>query len=273
MLVALGSVSPAHQTYARLLLPHRCGYPLWIPESDSNLPAAYKEEGVRIGDLGYLSDDGGFNYLFNICEASDHPINTGRTPQGFRPLSLNSLSDVRRIPGIHRGNTDISSLQIQKLQISVPPDASSPTALPEGFRRGFEFQSTSSAGAILMLPDGGSRCDLLAHKPFRLHAFEHAVSWYRFVNDTLGREVRNGSLYLITGCDKAASWGVASFSDCEADGSVSLKFLVLAEDGDNNHLSYTWQTHNSIAHRTGATEDGNQNNCVFLRGFRIAIQP
>ncbi|KAJ7592698.1 hypothetical protein C8J56DRAFT_741653, partial [Mycena floridula] len=101
------------------------------------------------------------------------------------------------------------------------------------------------------------------------HAFKHAVSWYRFVNNTLGREVRNSSLYLITGWDKAASWGVASFSDCEADGSVSLKFLVIAPDGDN-HLSYTWQTHNSIAHRTGATEDGTQNNCVFLRGFRIA---
>ncbi|KAJ7592697.1 hypothetical protein C8J56DRAFT_1127186, partial [Mycena floridula] len=152
--------------YARLLLPHGCGYPLWFPESDFNLPDAYKEKGVRIGDLGYLSHDGGFNYLFNICKPSDHPINAGRTPQGFQPLTLSSRSDVRLIPNAHRANTDISSLEIRKLQISVPPDASSPTALPEGFCRGFEFQSTSSAGAILMLPDGGSRCDLLAQKPF-----------------------------------------------------------------------------------------------------------
>ncbi|KAJ7592710.1 hypothetical protein C8J56DRAFT_1127207 [Mycena floridula] len=79
---ALGSVSPAHQTYTRLFLPHRCEYPLWFPENDFNLPDAYKEEGlkVRIGDLGYLSDDGDCNYLINIWESSDHPINADRTP-------------------------------------------------------------------------------------------------------------------------------------------------------------------------------------------------
>ncbi len=57
----------AHAIYTKLLLRRGHGYPLWIPESDYNLPDAYRDKGVSVGDLGILTDDGGFDFLFNVC--------------------------------------------------------------------------------------------------------------------------------------------------------------------------------------------------------------
>ncbi|KIJ68065.1 hypothetical protein HYDPIDRAFT_83689, partial [Hydnomerulius pinastri MD-312] len=55
--------------YARLLLraePGR-GYPLWFPEPDSNLPREYQSEGLRVGDVGVVRENGSFDVFFNIC--------------------------------------------------------------------------------------------------------------------------------------------------------------------------------------------------------------
>lgn len=263
------SVSPAHETYRRLLLPHRHGYPLWIPEPDDNLCDAYRAQGVRIGDVGYPSDDGGFYYLFNICEAADHEININRTPVGFQPLALDP-NDISLRSKMHKPNTDISSLQITKTQLSVA-DAMAVPHFPEGFRGGFEFHSSFTEGAILMLPDGATRNNLLPEDKFRDYAIENGFSWYQFVNEIKRRRIRNGSLYLITGRDNTASWGVASFSDHEAEGSVSLKFIAAEEVQGSGRMSYSWQAHNSISQRADISHNGAQNQCVFLRGLRIAL--
>ena len=72
--------------YRDLLLHKRHGLPFWTPEPDANLPVAYKNQGISIGDLGLLTDDGGFDYLFNIHATADDPINYLGTPTDFRPL-------------------------------------------------------------------------------------------------------------------------------------------------------------------------------------------
>ncbi|KAK0501786.1 hypothetical protein EDD18DRAFT_1051014, partial [Armillaria luteobubalina] len=74
------------EIYTRLLLQKEHEYPLWIPEPDGCLPEAYRGKGVRIGDVGILRNDGGFDYLFNACKPSDDPINKGRVPEGFEPI-------------------------------------------------------------------------------------------------------------------------------------------------------------------------------------------
>ncbi|KAJ7572927.1 hypothetical protein C8J56DRAFT_760925, partial [Mycena floridula] len=250
--------------YARLLLPHRHGYPLWIPEPASQLPDAYRAQGVSIGDLGSINDDGGFDYLFNICQPADHPINADGTPDDFEYLAL-KRQDIRVNQAMHKRNTDITSLQIRKAQLAVEGD------LRYVFIYCFEFQTSSTEGAILMLPDGASRNNLLAQKKFRDHAVKHAVSWYRYVNETLEQDRRNGSLYLITGRDNAKSWGVTSFSDHEA-GSVSLKFISTQDTPGSSNVSYSWETQNSIPKRTGVCENGHQSQCVFLRGIKIALR-
>ena len=48
---------------------------------------SYKLTGMRIGDVGYVDQRGGFEYLFNITCAADDPVNDGRVPHNFTPLN------------------------------------------------------------------------------------------------------------------------------------------------------------------------------------------
>ncbi|EEB95278.1 hypothetical protein MPER_05775, partial [Moniliophthora perniciosa FA553] len=82
--------------YARLLLPKRKGYPLWRPDVAASLPTEYQEKGVSIGDVGVITEEGGFQYFFNILLPADHPCNGAeRVPPDFVPLNISSGSEHR----------------------------------------------------------------------------------------------------------------------------------------------------------------------------------
>ena len=66
------------------------GFPLWIPQPDETLPRSYQRQGVSIGDVGILTPDGGFDFLFNVCLPAGHPSNPEVLPEGFVPLELKS---------------------------------------------------------------------------------------------------------------------------------------------------------------------------------------
>lgn len=149
--------------------------------------------------------------------------------------------------------------------------------------------SDTSEGAILFLPEGGSRSNLLNQKIFVEQALKHGLSWYECANRTRRQKVENGSLFLVTGCDKTASWGIASFTGNSEGRTVSLRFV--ATRGDAGQTPYTWETeypgpafnHCSPASRTQDIQKndnnfgfrerkptGKENQCVFIRGFRIS---
>jgi hypothetical protein len=140
-----------------------------------------------------------------------------------------------------------------------------------------------------MLPEGGSRVDLRKRGLFYQYAAHHAISWYKFVNGPdLDRRAENGSLYLVTGCDKCPAWGVASY--CHPFGGTqaedSLKFMAVGQGEDGTSLAYTWENYSTAAVRTGRCEVGaaidsessepanpSFNQCVFIRGLRISVRP
>ena len=80
------------QIYASNLLPLREGYPLWIPEPDEELPLCYRQSGVRIGDVGVIGQNGGFQFLFNICSSADDPVNQGGVPPSFERIDVGTTS-------------------------------------------------------------------------------------------------------------------------------------------------------------------------------------
>ncbi len=144
---------------------------------------------------------------------------------------------------------------------------------------GFEFSCLREKGAILVLPDGGARYDALNLSQFRSYATRNAHASYQFANIVCGREATNGSLYLVTGCDKTCSWGAASFFNPADTRSFSLKFLVGGVAEGNIKLGYSWKSTSSADVR--AYPDGGltyfvdslrPNQCVFLRGFGISIR-
>jgi hypothetical protein len=106
------------ENYARFLLAEKHGYPLWLPDSFANLPSDYRDKGVRIGDLGIITSDGGFDFVFNICLPPDDPVNLNRVPTGFRPLQLDDNRDIATVPHMHSRGCDISSSLVQMKDVN-----------------------------------------------------------------------------------------------------------------------------------------------------------
>jgi len=93
-------------TYSRVLLTRGHGYPLWLPEPPTNI-GNYKEEGLRIGDVGMVAFDGGFIYFFNIFLPPSHPLNI-LAPPTLVHLTLSEKDIVKR-PNIHPRGCVIAS--------------------------------------------------------------------------------------------------------------------------------------------------------------------
>lgn len=99
----------AGEIYARLLLPQKRGYALWKPKPGNWLPEEYRKEGVRIGDVGIITEFGEFDYFFNACLPADHQLNKDRVPQDFRPFQDVDVADIwseRDAPGSFVSNND-----------------------------------------------------------------------------------------------------------------------------------------------------------------------
>ena len=86
----------ATETYTRILLKQRIGYPLWMPEPH-NLPPEYEALGIRIGDVGIVNENGLFEFSFNICLPANDPINSAfPLPPSFVPFTYTSTQVTRR---------------------------------------------------------------------------------------------------------------------------------------------------------------------------------
>jgi hypothetical protein len=83
------------------------GFPLWIPQPNMILPRSYQRQGVSIGDVGIITLDGGFDFLFNVCLPAGHPSNPDALPEGFAPLELKP-TDVRKFHA-HSSHSHLAS--------------------------------------------------------------------------------------------------------------------------------------------------------------------
>lgn len=86
-----------NDVYVRCLTPRGHGYPLWDP-TPSQHPFEHNFHGVRIGDVGCISPEGSFSYLFNVTLPAGDPANEGRTPPDFEHVELNDTVDIERKP-------------------------------------------------------------------------------------------------------------------------------------------------------------------------------
>lgn len=101
-------MSSAGEVYSRLLLPKGHGCPIWCPAPTDSLPLAYRETGVRIGHVGRVIPDGGFDPLLNICAEERDPINFDGVPDCFEPLPLEP-KDVAVMNQYHHCGSHICS--------------------------------------------------------------------------------------------------------------------------------------------------------------------
>jgi hypothetical protein len=72
---------------------------------------------------------------------------------------------------------------------------------------------TRSCGALLSLPHGGHREDVIHAKAFEYYIRDHVVDWFTWAqNNKLGVE-RMEDLILVTGCTLVTSWAAAAFDN------------------------------------------------------------
>ncbi|PFH47984.1 hypothetical protein AMATHDRAFT_150842 [Amanita thiersii Skay4041] len=244
------------------MLHQKLGYPLYMPEPDRNLPIAYRMNGISIGDVGRITPDGAFDFLFNICSPADDPMNPSVLPEKFEFFTGFDVSTQE----LFGPETDILSQNVTCIG-HFPAT----------------YQCTSSKGAILELPDGAVLTDTQSKACFRNYAARHAEDWYRYMNVCRGRDAPNGSLYLVTGCIKSTSWAIATFDRPSCPGDY-LQFVTpcdLPPQQINGYMpsrrSHHWKRASGTIGRAGPSSTdlavvGAQNQCTFLRGFKITLQ-
>ncbi|KIJ18038.1 hypothetical protein PAXINDRAFT_72125 [Paxillus involutus ATCC 200175] len=243
--------------YARRMIradPSR-GYPLWFPEPDSNLPEPCRTEGLRIGDVGIVTEDGSFDLLFNICSPRDHPLHQlCGIPETFRQVHLPD-HEFRDFPFADSPGRAISTQSVNQRNITAGV-------------------SSSAEGAILVLPEGAGKRDFAHLSILREEAQRNGESWHNFARTNRGRTAGD-DLYLITGHHKTSSWSVAAFSDAGGSTGLSATFSAGQVVRGNIAMAYSWQVTNSVHWRVGPKEGHStdkRNQAVSIRGFRIALR-
>ncbi|KAF7374462.1 Kinase-like protein [Mycena sanguinolenta] len=248
---------PESETYCDELLRQGRGFPLFVPQPQLNPPAEWRTRGIAIGDVGQVTPAGSFDFFFNIYLGADDPINANGVPEGFEPLPRENTFEVE--PFIIEGGNFVGSRTVTHTGV-------------DDFLVGDSISVVSSPlGAILALPHGAHQEQLLNLRRMELYAAEHAGSWYKYANITRGRGLVNGRLYLITGWEKAKSWGIAYFHDVSQQSEFKLSFGPTTDAA--NGYKYRWSgSQYRYKQADSPLDDGIPlNHTTFIHAFAISL--
>ncbi|KAF7973411.1 hypothetical protein HWV62_15211 [Athelia sp. TMB] len=240
------------------------GYPLYYTEPPSNLPLAYRKKGISIGDVGFIRPDGSFTFIFNMCtpcNGTAQEVNCFGVPRDFVPFQL----DPRQIERIHDKYPKGSNLNTGT---STTTSAATPFCTCSSTSISFET-------AFLTVPDGAMGEDYCDIASIRSYSIKHAESWYEFINGHLGFEAPNGSLYVVTGCDKSSKWMIAT--DEESSSSLLLSTLTVEAGGRMIYSHSSFKMGSAVVRSSASSglDDGMkqlQNQCLFVRGFKVMLR-
>ncbi|KAK7056103.1 hypothetical protein R3P38DRAFT_2761228 [Favolaschia claudopus] len=205
------SLASESDIYISKMLDCNRGYPLLFPAPQPHHPNI--SSGIAIGDVGTITSEGGFDYLFNVFSSANTLC-----PHGFHPLPRD---DPNRL--------NASSSEVESEDIDPGCYCSKPIKHDIG-------DPSGTCGAILAFPRGARLQQLkdgVLH--LRQYAAENAKSWYQVVINERGRDVGNSELFLVTGHEKVQSWGIAHYSAHQKDEDVKLTFRNAP-----GSTGYTW---------------------------------
>ena len=135
------------------------------------------------------------------------------------------------------------------------------------------------------MPQGAYHEDLKNISGLREYALTHIESWYQYANGPRGREIDNGKLHVVTGCDKTTSWGNATYSHLQSErpegGVTSLNFEAVGSER-HGRQPYAWDYKGTVEAKVGPEEDelmdlGVQdspplrNQCTFIRSLTLTL--
>jgi L-rhamnose mutarotase len=137
----------------------------------------------------------------------------------------------------------------------------------------FIFSCRPPQGAVLALPHGAELKRLKNTQIVREYAQKHAKTWYRYLKCTKRLVVDNGSLYLITGCEKVMSWGMAAYHSTWDTDEFQASFRPIQA---NANPQYQWMGSGRFPaqhkHYNGPfVTDHISNQTVFIHGLSISL--
>jgi hypothetical protein len=130
----MGKFTQTHQdVYSGQLFWHRHGCALLNPEPDLIGTGSQQdqqdvyEQGIRVGDVGLISDSGDFISVFNVFKPIDDPVNKIHgVPSDFKPLDFRE-NLLRSSPGLyHSSNARILSKDTKEIKIGADGGAPVP---------------------------------------------------------------------------------------------------------------------------------------------------
>ncbi|KAF9031197.1 hypothetical protein BDZ89DRAFT_1064046 [Hymenopellis radicata] len=192
--------------YRGCMLRQGNGVPFFLPEPASSSPLSFSRNGLSIGDVVILTEEGSYNFLFNVHARADHELNFGNVPTDFEPLRIPCGPVVYDY--YYNVGTTVAANDEYTTSFNMEASADSPLVVGVGGSASIELSTSRVQEAFLVLPDGATRLNAMNEKLYERYAEKHAESWRKYVDD-LGHHLPNGSLYLVTGCDKAPTVGLS----------------------------------------------------------------
>jgi len=101
-------------------------------------------------------------------------------------------------------------------------------------------------------------------------AKERAIDWYQTAKEHYGDNISSDSLYVITGFYKSRSWSLGSFRD--ATTKEFRHISVVPRDNEGAITGRRWEYTFPLDYRDGPGHSGNDNQAVFISGFKIAVR-
>ncbi|KAJ7759336.1 hypothetical protein DFH07DRAFT_443774 [Mycena maculata] len=250
-------------SYSSQLLRRGRGFPLYVPQ-----PQRHHRGGVAIGDVGRINSEGIFDFFFNIFLCAD--CNANRVPEDFCPLTryYDDSTDVTHHK--YTAKEPVVTSSVQKVR----------TPANEFSLGDCIFDCRPPKGAVLAIPLGSQLEKLENLESMQQYAIKNAESWYKYVNGARGRKLTNGSLYLVTGCEKSRSWGIAAFEDLTTDTSFRLSFVPTIEipttetDMETLRHKYCWEDGPARTKDSGfiPPNDSPLDQTLFIHGLSLSIQ-
>ncbi|KAF8956735.1 hypothetical protein BDZ97DRAFT_1849664 [Flammula alnicola] len=254
----------APEIYARSLLSFGSGVGLHHIEGNVARPKYHLSQGAFVGDVGYMNENGAFCYCFNLFYPSDHPIQPKILPHKFSPIHPPLSSEEVRIVSNHFAPGTIMATE----GIEVSRVSDSPLQA--------DFITSAREGAVLVLPNGAAREELVDPSRIFPYVKEHAISWYQLLNgdsdNVIERPVTNGTLWVVTGVDRVDSWATATFPAqkilrMKAESHIRFKY--------NEEISELWEGNSEskpLEYNAGRFSDGTL-GAVLLSVLSVALSP
>ncbi|KAF5323802.1 hypothetical protein D9619_012966 [Psilocybe cf. subviscida] len=258
LLQTQSSISDA-ESYTRSLIMLGHGVPLWRPRGNLVAPSEYLRHGPQIGDIMHITREGVYQFVINIFCRHDEPINSKMDMQGqYQPLTLDP-SEVTRVENYWKPGAVITSTGVVAVKQCDTPLT-------------INFKSTAKEGALLVLPEGASREDITSTKRFHKYVQRWAPHWYRHLG------LSNGSIFLVTGCDKASDFACATFFSDDEPREIDMDYVRHENDeypwNNQGRARAHYYRHSDAESDVGSTSimpEHTQRFCVFIRGMRIAL--